>query len=118
LPLPDTPDFKSKEGAHIDVGSRFKLITIFFSPAWNYDEYWCGYIENGNRYIDFDKKTLDDGAAQASMIIPSGYQFRFGMLMEQAFIAFDRVRILWLRQSIQERKMRCLVHRSLLLTTL
>jgi hypothetical protein len=77
LPLPDTPDFKSKEGAHIDVGYRFKQITIFFIPAWNYDEYWCGYIENGNRYIDFDKKTLDDGAAQASMIIPSGSPIPF-----------------------------------------
>src|SRR4051812_14379035 len=61
--FPNTAEFKSREGKHIDAGYRYKQISIFFMPAcfipaWNYDGQWCGYIGESDHYLDLSRTVL------------------------------------------------------------
>ncbi|HEX9737250.1 MAG TPA: hypothetical protein VGG06_35245 [Thermoanaerobaculia bacterium] len=67
MDLPDTPDFRMDSGEYIDVGYRYKQLTIFFIPVWNYDEHWCGYIGRDNRYLSLDRSDLADLVATAGL---------------------------------------------------
>ena len=77
MSLPDTDYYKTQDGAHIDVGYRFKQITILFIPVLNYEGTWCGYIGSDTRYMDFNKTALDDAAAKASLTISSASPIPF-----------------------------------------
>ncbi len=68
--LPDLPEF-TDNGQHFDAGFRFKQLTIFFIPIWNYDEHWCGYIPSDpDHYLDLDYDDLAQLASAASVAIP------------------------------------------------
>ncbi|MFI5011293.1 MAG: hypothetical protein ACHQAY_03000 [Hyphomicrobiales bacterium] len=60
MDFPDTRTFKDG-GQHFDLGYRFKQITLFFIPVWNYDGQWCGYIPgDSSKYFDFDRAKLEN----------------------------------------------------------
>lgn len=68
--FPDTAQFKSGDGQHIDPGYKYKQITLFFTPIWNYDGEWCGYVGSSERYLKIDKSTLDAAANVAGITLP------------------------------------------------
>jgi len=61
--FPDTEGFKTLEGKHLDAGYRYKQISLFFIPVWNYDGKWCGYIGESDHYLDISKTDLADLAS-------------------------------------------------------
>ena len=66
--FPDTEDFKALDGKYLDPGYRYKHISLFFVPIWNYSGQWCGYVGDSDHYLDLDKAELDvlAGAAGAA----------------------------------------------------
>lgn len=60
---PDTPDYQ-KDGKHFDPGIRFKQITFFFLPIWNYDAAWCAAVQGApDQYIDVTRDQLQAAGA-------------------------------------------------------
>lgn len=39
--MPDTDDFKDKDGHHLDVAVIYKQFSVFFIPIWNWDARHC-----------------------------------------------------------------------------
>jgi hypothetical protein len=74
--FPDTPEFQNQEGHYVDAGMRYKQISIFFIPVWNYDQEWCGYISD-KMYLDLSKEKLDELATAAHISLPSEFQVSF-----------------------------------------
>jgi len=70
MDLPDTPTFQIPDGTYLDVGYRYKQISVFFIPIWNYDEKWCGYIGNDKQYLDLSRNELSILAEAASLKLP------------------------------------------------
>jgi hypothetical protein len=69
--LPGTAAFKSGD-THFDLGYRFKQITFFFIPVWNYDGKWCGSIRgDGSHFFDFDRERLEKMARAADISLPA-----------------------------------------------
>lgn len=69
--FPDQPQFSNAEGKHIDAGIRYKQVTIFFIPVWNYDVAWCGAIRGDlDHYIDLSRDELQEAASTASITLP------------------------------------------------
>ena len=69
--FPDTDFYKNQDGKYIDVGIRFKQVTIFFMPVWNYDVEWCGYIGEGNKYMDVKYQDISKAAQESKIDLPS-----------------------------------------------
>jgi hypothetical protein len=69
--FPDTPGFKN--GAkHFDLGYRFKQVTLFFVPVWNYGGAWCGAIPGDDgHFYDFSREQLENFAHAANITIPA-----------------------------------------------
>lgn len=74
--FPDTPEFQNTEGHYVDAGMKYKQVSIFFIPIWNYDEQWCGYISD-KMYLDLSKERLDELASSAQITLPSDFQIPF-----------------------------------------
>lgn len=56
--LPDEfPFLVGAEQVPMDVGYCYKQLQILFVPAWNYNEHYCGYIDD-KRYSDISKENL------------------------------------------------------------
>lgn len=69
--FPDTGAFKSR-GTHFDLGYRFKQITLFFIPVWNYGGTWCGSIPgDSGHFFDFDRERLETMAQAAAISLPA-----------------------------------------------
>ncbi|HEX4494469.1 MAG TPA: hypothetical protein VIE43_02265 [Thermoanaerobaculia bacterium] len=68
--FPNTEDFKTREGKHIDAGYRYKQFSLFFVPVWNYDGQWCGYVGDSGHYLELDKAKLDQLAAFGASKLP------------------------------------------------
>ena len=68
--FPQTEDYKTKEGIHVDAGCIYKQLRIFWIPVWNYDVRWCGYIESPDKYYIFSKSELDGIAHAAGITLP------------------------------------------------
>lgn len=69
--FPDTDFYKSQGGSFIDAGIRFKQITVFFIPVWNYDVVWCGYIGKNDQYIDLTYDYLKEVAGKSHLTLPN-----------------------------------------------
>ena len=53
--LPDEfPFLVGAEQVPMDVGYCYKQLQILFVPVWNYNEHYCGYIDD-KRYSDISK---------------------------------------------------------------
>lgn len=74
--FPDNESFMSADNHFFDAGIRYKQVSIFFIPIWNYDIEWCGYI-NDQMYLDFSKEELDSFASSANIKIPNEFQLSF-----------------------------------------
>jgi hypothetical protein len=73
MDFPDTRTFKNGD-QHFDLGYRFKQVTLFFIPVWNYDGAWCGYIPGDSiKFYDFDREKLENLAATSvpSITLPA-----------------------------------------------
>jgi hypothetical protein len=68
--FPDTEDFQVADGTYIDAGYRYKHVSLFFVPVWNYGGEWCGYVGDSNRYLRLNKDELDVMAKAASVTLP------------------------------------------------
>ncbi|MCX7148546.1 MAG: hypothetical protein NTY05_03910 [Rhodocyclales bacterium] len=68
--FPNTDTFKTRGGQHVDPGYRYKQITLIFTPLWNYDGQWCGYVDDSGRYLEIDKTKLDAAATAAGISLP------------------------------------------------
>jgi hypothetical protein len=69
--FPDTEDFKTRAGKHLDAGYRYKHISIFFIPIWNYGGTWCGYVGDADHYLDLSKTQLDALARSVGLSLPA-----------------------------------------------
>jgi len=69
--LPDTNAFRSGH-THFDLGYRFKQVTFFFIPVWNYDGHWCGAIRaDSSHFFDFNRERLERIAESAGITLPT-----------------------------------------------
>lgn len=69
--LPQTQDYLNTEGKHVDLGYRFKQVTVFFIPIYNYDEHWCGYLnEELDAYVPLSDEQARDIARSAGVTLP------------------------------------------------
>lgn len=75
--FPDTEEWKSSERKHVDVGYRFKQISIFFVPIWNYDGSWCGYIGQDDHYLNLNTTEVTSLAAKAGINLPDAPNLPF-----------------------------------------
>ncbi len=69
--FPDTEEFKTRTGKHLDVGYRYKHVRIFFIPVWNYGGTWCGYVGDSDHYLDLSKPQLDALARSVGVSLPA-----------------------------------------------
>ncbi|MFM7710579.1 MAG: hypothetical protein ACKO5C_06650 [Ferruginibacter sp.] len=74
--FPNTYDFKSSDGYFVDAGFRYKQVTIFFIPVWNYDIEWCGYISDAY-YVDLDRAKLEELSKSAGVNLPDDFPLSF-----------------------------------------
>ena len=76
--LPDIEEMKV-QGRYVDIGYCYKQLSIMFIPVWNWEERYCGYVDE-NTYSDVGKEDLleiskalnadtswDDGKSKLSM---------------------------------------------------
>lgn len=94
--FPQTQDFISKEGQHVDAGYRYKQFSICGIPLWNYDGKWCGYLDS-DHYVDLSKADLDEGAQQSGLKLPDKPSLPFwhsygGKLVIAAILCFFGLR--------------------------
>jgi len=80
LDFPDIEELKSGDSNQfIDAGIRYKQVSIFFFPVWNYDATWCGYIGSDKEYINLNYEQLNEIANGVKMTLPDapedGIQF-------------------------------------------
>lgn len=69
MDFPQTPDFQISGGKHFDGGVEFKQISLFFIPLWNYDEKWCGFIDD-THVIRASREELAEVAKSAGITLP------------------------------------------------
>jgi len=74
--FPDTDDFRLPSGEYIDVGYRYKQVSILFLPLWNYDQAWAGYV-NDETYLDVSKEELVEIAQTVNVTIPASPSLPF-----------------------------------------
>lgn len=93
LKVADFPQgsYQSNDGQHVDAGVRYKQVSIFFIPIWNYEEKWCGYISD-KMYVDLPRSQLEEMAAESNVKLPGSMQMPFwdkfgGKLLAIALIA-------------------------------
>lgn len=78
IDLPDTSDYQDKEGKHFDIGYRYKQITIFFIPVWNYDKQWCGAIKgDSDHYLIWSQDDAVAVADSAGLKLPDSPSLPF-----------------------------------------
>lgn len=71
LEFPDTEDFYNPhENRYVDAGIRYKQVTIFFLPIWNYDIEWCGYIDSDDTYIPLTYSELSEITDEVHLTLP------------------------------------------------
>lgn len=70
--LPDTEDYKTPEGNHVDIGYLYKSVSIFYVPVWNYDGRLVGMISGGDSYFNITPEQLSIIAQLAGITIPAG----------------------------------------------
>jgi len=63
--------YQTEDGLYIDLGLRYKQLTIFLIPIWNYDETWCGFLENSTYYLNLNHNTLLNAASTINIQIPN-----------------------------------------------
>jgi hypothetical protein len=69
--FPDAPSFKNGD-KHFDLGYRFKQVTLFFIPVWNYAGTWCGSIPgDDSHFYDFSREQLENFANAANITLPA-----------------------------------------------
>ena len=74
--FPNTFDYRSTDGYNVDAGYRYKQVTLFFIPIWNYDMEWCGYISDA-LYLDIDRAQLDQLSKAAGVQLPDDFPISF-----------------------------------------
>ncbi len=74
--FPDTSEFKTADGHFFDAGLIYRQISVYSIPLWNYDVRWAGYIDD-YRYVDFDRKELEDIARKAQVSLPDEPELPF-----------------------------------------
>jgi hypothetical protein len=75
--FPNTEEFEYHNGEYFDAGYKYKQVTLFFIPVWNYDGKWVGYVEKEGRYLNLEKSELDELAAQANVKLPESPSLPF-----------------------------------------
>lgn len=75
--FPDTEAFQMEDGSYVDAGAIYKQVTILFIPVWNYEIRWCGYVGEGESYMDLSKEQLDALAAEAGVTLPESPSISF-----------------------------------------
>ena len=51
-------------GSDFDAGVRYKQVSIFFIPVWNYDAAFCGYIQKDDEYLPYSYSELSTIASE------------------------------------------------------
>lgn len=74
--FPDNENFLSSDNRYFDAGYRYKQVSIFFIPVWNYDLNWCGYISD-KYYLDLSKNQLGEYANLAQVALPDEPELDF-----------------------------------------
>ena len=59
--------FNTETKTYMDVGWRYKQVTIFFMPVWNYDGAYCGYAGLEDTYVDVNLEQFNEVAAMANI---------------------------------------------------
>lgn len=67
--FPDSPEFQNPEGYYIDAGLKYKQISLFFIPIWNYELSPIGYI-NQSSYLSMTQSDLEELAQSAGVTLP------------------------------------------------
>lgn len=103
--LPDIKllEVKNKPGKYVDVGYCYKQLKILFIPVWNWEERYCGYIDE-TIYSKVDKERLlkisqllnvdtswDDGKSKIPMWERVWGKVAFGFVL-LLFIAYQASR--------------------------
>jgi hypothetical protein len=75
--LPRSAIFQLRDGTHVDAGYRYKQVSVFFVPLWNYDVAWCGYVGSDDKYVDVSREQLEQLAALANVSLPKSPDLPF-----------------------------------------
>lgn len=70
--LPDTEDYRTPEGNHVDIGYLYKSVSIFYVPVWNYDGRLVGLISGEDSYLNITPDQISVIAHLAGITIPAG----------------------------------------------
>ena len=55
--LPDTTEFKLNDD-YVDIGVKYKGITLFFLPIWQYEVSYIGFIPDSENYYEFTEQEI------------------------------------------------------------
>lgn len=70
--FPDVEELKNTSlDKFIDAGVRFKQVTVFFIPVWNYEVTWCGYVDSDEQYINLSYEDLAGIAEEVHIPLPT-----------------------------------------------
>ena len=75
--FPDKPPFKTSDGHFFDAGVIYKQINIFWLPIWNYDVRWCGFINEVDKFVEMNRKELEQYAQLAHISLPENIEIPF-----------------------------------------
>lgn len=70
--LPDTEDYRTPEGNHVDIGYLYKSVSIFYVPVWNYDGRLVGMISGEDSYLNITPDQISVIAQLAGITITDG----------------------------------------------
>ncbi len=70
--LPDTEDYRTPEGNHVDIGYLYKSVSIFYVPVWNYDGRLVGMISGEDSYLNITPDQISMIAKLAGITVPAG----------------------------------------------
>lgn len=75
--FPDTEAFQMEDGSYVDAGAIYKQVSILFIPVWNYEIRWCGYVGEGESYMELTKEELDELAKEAGVTLSENPSISF-----------------------------------------
>lgn len=67
--FPNTEEFNSQYG-YYNAGVKYKQVSIFFIPLWNYDKQWCGSLAKKDTYLMMSEAQVREMAAIAKVELP------------------------------------------------
>lgn len=69
--LPSDERFTTATGQHVDLGYRYRELSIFWIPLWQWDGKWCGHVGSDKEYIDLAPADVQAIVKEAGVTLPA-----------------------------------------------